>query len=95
MADKVIKDAYWEGFQSGLGDGMDGSLEYGEYPWSSFNVVRQIAYSAGHAAAQGVLAAHVKRLANGKPRIPIGYTYRIPGAVYAECYGEVQLAVVT
>lgn len=96
--DKVVEECFWEGFQSGLGDGICGGLEYastsGLY---SYNGVRRIAERAGYALAQQVLQEHVERIecrARGeRERMSLGFRYKIPGSVWAECYGEARLAV--
>lgn len=95
--DRVIKDAFWEGFQSGLGGGVCGGLEYastsGLY---GYNGVRAIAERAGYELAERVLAEHVEYLvakeSGERWNLRLGFRYEIPGKVIAECYGEARIA---
>ena len=90
--DWVIKKAHWEGFQDGLVDSHTG-LEYastsGLY---QYNGIRKIAYEAGFALAQKLIEEAVERRQN-PPRFHASlWKYKIPGAIYAECYGEARIA---
>jgi hypothetical protein len=94
--DRVIQECYWEGFQSGLGDGLSGGLEYsstsGLY---SYNGVRRIAETAGYEAAVGLIEAAIERRAarqrGGRQKISMGFRYEVPGEVVAACYAEARI----
>lgn len=94
--DKVIKDAFWEGFQGGLSEhstGLEYSSTSGLY---AYNGVRRIALHAGYELAAQLLSEHLERVTareRGERPLAMPFEYKIPGSVYAECYGEAQLAV--
>lgn len=95
--DRVIRECYWEGFQSGLGDGLSGGLEYGSTSGLySYNGVRRIAEKAGHDAAVALIDAALERRTarerGGRQHISMGFRYEVPGEVVAACYAEARVA---
>ena len=94
--DRVVRECFWNGFQSGLCDGLCGGLEYastsGLY---SYNGVRRIAEKAGYETAQGLIEAAIERRgareSGERVRFGPGFKYAVPAEVAAACYAEARI----
>lgn len=87
--EKVMRDAFWEGFWDGLiGEDPVSALGYSSTSgFYDLNGVRRIAFRAGWDLAARVLGEHDK----GMRRMRWELAYEIPASVWAECFalGEV------
>lgn len=93
--ERVVEEAYWDGFFACLENGSPtGALEYastsGLY---QYNGCRRIAYKAGYAYCEEVLAERAHRLSEGHRGLPFLFIKReVPGRVMADAYGEARVA---
>ena len=88
---RVVKESFWEGFWACLGgDPSRGMavLHYTDGSYYNYNGVRDIAYKAGSDMCLRLLEERDK----GQKLRKIHYEPKIPGSVYAECYGEMRVA---
>lgn len=90
LIDKVIDEAFWEGFQDGLGGGSAACLEYGSGSGRyHLNGVRRIAVQAGWEEAQRLVDEALTRRSSKKFTLR-SWRYEIPASVVAECYAAVR-----
>lgn len=90
VLEKVVTDAYWDGFFQYLGNGLSGSLSFASdsgMTWA--NEARDIAYAAGWAYAEEVLRTREEK--KGQRFGWFTVNRDVPGKVMAECYGAARI----